>query len=132
MFSVIALILLFRVSLAQRPTNQSFYDYYTLKFFGSNTITDQFYFVQEVVTLAFAGGSSISNSSPNLTGILYPGTFQGVNVDLGGFFNASLYSSNLNNGPAAINWLDGGGGQPLTEYLSGRSANLTLTNTTNE
>jgi hypothetical protein len=132
MFSTIALVVLFGVSLAQRHTDQTICDYYALLLYSANSSITQFYLIQEIVTLAFIGGSSLPNASPNLTGILNPGTYNGTSVDLGGFFNRSLLSSNVNNGPAAVNWLDGGGTQPLTDFVSGKVANLTLANTTNE
>ena len=117
---------------AQRPNDKTLCDYYALLLYGANSSVTQFYLIQEIVTLAFIGGSSLPNASQSLTGILNPGTFLNTSVDLGGFFNASLLSSNVNNGPAAVNWLDGGGTQPLVDFVSGKTANLTLANTTNE
>jgi hypothetical protein len=116
----------------QRPNGETLCDYYAVLLYSAYSSVTQFYLIQEIVTLAFIGGSSLPNASQSLTGILNPGTYLNTSVDLGGFFNASLLSSNVNNEPAAVNWLDGGGTQPLVDFVSGKTANLTLADTTNE
>ena len=88
--------------------------------------------MQGIVALAFAGGANLPNVSSNLTGILNPGTFQGNHVDLQPWFNGSIDSTNLNNQPVGIDWLDGGGVQPLHDFLSGVTPNVTIGNSTNE
>ena len=132
MLATIALTLLLTVSLAQRLLNDIICDYYTFQLYGTNLIVNQFYLVQELVTLALVGGSSLSNANSNLTGILNPGTYQGTRVDLRGYFDASLLSSNILSEPAAINWLDGGGIQPLVNFLTGGVSNVTIASTTNQ
>ncbi|OBT83239.1 hypothetical protein VE02_08147 [Pseudogymnoascus sp. 03VT05] len=64
-----------------------------------------------------------------LTGILNPGVHDGVNVNLLPFFNGSIASTNL---AVGINWLDDGGILPLVNFMSGKTDNVVLRNTTNE
>lgn len=129
---VIFFTLLFGVSLAQRPTNASTCDYYAEGLYGANNRDTQFQLVQGIVTLAFGGGFNLSNVSREITGILNPGTFQNVTVDLRPWFNGSIDSTNLNNQAVGINWLDDGGTDPLYNFLSGQTPNVTLHNSTNE
>lgn len=123
--------------LAQRPSNASLCDYYALQLYGSNTSTTQFNLVQNILALAFAGGSGLSNVSSSLTGIFNPGSIElndgsNLNVDLRSWFNGSLDSTNVNGQPAAVNWLNGGGKEPLTAYLTGATEGIVIGNTTNE
>lgn len=126
------LAILFGASLAQRPPNSSTCDYYATSLYGSNTNTTQFQLIQSIVALAFGGGFNLSNVSSELTGILNPGTFQNLTVDLRPWFNGSIDSTNLNNQAVGINWLDDGATDPLHKFLSGQTPNVVLTNTTNE
>jgi hypothetical protein len=129
---LIVLAILFGLGLAQRPTNASTCDYYATVQFGSNSSTTQFQLIQSIVALAFGGGFNLSNVSSDITGILNPGTFQNTTVDLLPWFNGSVDSTNLNNQAVGINWLDEGGTDPLYKFLSGQTASVVLTNTTNE
>jgi hypothetical protein len=130
MFVILAV--LFRVALAQRPSNASICDYYAISLYGENTTDSQTNLMQHVVSLAFGGGANLPNVSTDLTGILNPGTFNGLNVDLQPWFNGSIDSTNLNNQAVGIDWLDGGGVRPLYDYLSGATPTVVLANTTNE
>jgi hypothetical protein len=96
---LVVLAILFGVSLAQRPTNASTCDYYAQSLYGANTTATQFQLVQGIVALAFGGGFNLSNVSSDITGILNPGTFQNLTVDLRPWFNGSIDSTNLNNQP---------------------------------
>jgi hypothetical protein len=127
-----AIVLLFGVTLAQRPPNATICDYYAMNLYGVNTSLSQFQLMQGIVALAFSGGANLPNVSSNITGILNPGTFQGNYVDLQPYFNGSIDSTNLNNQPVGIDWLDGGGVQPLHDFLSGVTPNVTINNSTNE
>lgn len=130
MLAVLALLL--GASLAQRPSNASTCDYYAQSRYGSSTSTSQFQLVQGIVALAFGGGFNLSNVSSEITGILNPGTYQNLSVDLRPWFNGSIDSTNLNNQAVGIDWLDDGGTDPLYLYLSGQTSNVVLHNTTNE
>lgn len=125
---------LFATILAQRPSSVSICDYYTKVIYGSASAENQLQLIQSIVALAFAGPKSIlGNKAPaELTGILNLGVHDGHDVDLMPFFNGTIASTNLNNQPVGINWLDGGGITPLSNYLSGKTKSVVLTNSTNE
>jgi hypothetical protein len=129
--------LLGREVLTQRPSNASLCDYYAINLYGANTTSTQFQLIQNILALAFAGGNGLANVSSSLTGIFNPGTVVNpsgitIPVDLQPWFNGSIDSTNLNNQPAAINWLDGGGKTPLLAYLNAQTTSIVMSNTTNE
>ncbi len=132
MLAVFAILLGVGVGLAQRPTNTSTCDYYATSLYGSNNSTTQFQLIQSIVALAFGGGANLSNVSSEITGILNPGSFQNLTVDLRPWFNGSIDSTNLNNQAVGIDWLDDGAIDPLYKFLSGQTPNVTLSNTTNQ
>jgi hypothetical protein len=117
---------------AQRPANASICDYYASVQFGVNNSATQRQLVQSIVGLAYSGAMNLTNVSPDLTGIFNPGTFGGENVDLRPWFNGSKASTNLNNQPVGVNWLDGGGLDPLYRFLSGQTSSIEIANTTNQ
>lgn len=134
-FKLIAPLCLFgATAIAQRPENISICDYYTKQKYGEPSPLHQYHMIQGIVSLAFAGSSSIpeGNVSEKITGILNPGEEEGTPVDLLPWFNGSKASSNLNNQAIGINWLDDGGVLPLLDYLAGKTANVTLRPETNE
>ncbi|KAL5346479.1 hypothetical protein ACLOAV_008750 [Pseudogymnoascus australis] len=120
--------LLFATILAQRPSSISICDYYTQVEYGSASEENQFKLMQGIVALAFAGPKSIpsKNVPKELTGILNLGVEGGHRVDLMPFFNGTLASTNLNNQPVGINWLDDGGLTPLSDYLTDKTKSLTF------
>jgi len=134
LLAVFALLFGASTSLAQRPSDVSICDYYTELKYGSATKDDQFQLIQGIVSLAFGGSSALpdKNVSEKITGILNPGVFDGTPVDLLPWFNGRKPSTNLNNQPVGINWLDDGGAQPLIDFLGGETKNVILANTTNE
>jgi hypothetical protein len=123
---------LFGLALAQRPNNASVCDYYAERRFGTNNSDTQLQLVQGIVGLAFGGAFNLSNVSSEITGIMNPGTFEGQPVDVRPYFNGSIASTNLNNEPIGINWLDDGGLDPLYNFLSGKTTTVILRNSTNE
>ncbi|KAH8898086.1 hypothetical protein GQ53DRAFT_711142 [Thozetella sp. PMI_491] len=118
--------------MAQRPTNASTCDYYAQVLYGANTSDTQQNLIRHIVSLAFEGGSKLKNVSSDLTGILRPGKFGGSDIDLLQYFNGSRSSTNVNNVPIGINWLDQGGPDPLAAYLANETQTLTFTNTSNQ
>lgn len=120
------------VTLAQRPNNASICDYYTIQLYGANTTATQTRLMQHIVSLAFAGGASLPNASAELTGILNPGKFEGEDVNLLPWFNGSIDSTNLNNQPVGIDWLDGGGTEPLLAFLNGSTDTVEIDPGSNE
>jgi hypothetical protein len=131
--SVFAYVALFLGSAtAQRPTNATVCDYYAQARFGANSSETQLNFIQHVVCLAFEGGSRLNNVSSDITGILRPGKFNGVDINLLQYFNGSKASTNVNNAPIGINWMDQGGTTPLAAFLAGDSQTLTLADSSNQ
>jgi hypothetical protein len=126
------LTLLSTTCLAQRPSNASICDYYATQLYGTNSSETQQNLVQHIVALAFEGGTTLTNVSSEITGILRPGTFGGVNIDLLVYFNGSRASTNVNNAPIGINWLDAGGTTPLSTFLSGGTTTLELREGSNQ
>ena len=98
-----------------------------------NNSQTQYQLVQHIVALAFAGAPSKNNNiSSDITGILDPGTFQDLPVDLVPWLNGAIDSTNLDDQAVGINWLDDGGLSPLHSYINGSSSNIMLTSTTNQ
>ncbi|KAL6703093.1 hypothetical protein ACN47E_010230 [Coniothyrium glycines] len=135
-FHVLALILplasFLGQTLAQRPQGTSVCDFYAQQRYGANTSETQLKFIQNVVCLAFEGGSGLTNVSTEITGILRPGKFGGADIDLLQYFNGSRASTNVNNAAIGINWLDQGGATPLASFLAGETQSLNLANTSNQ
>jgi hypothetical protein len=131
---VILLLLFFGMGgLAQRPENASVCDYYAETLFGDSTNTTQAQLIESILALAFSGPfPNAKNISSDLTGIFNPGSFNGLPVDLRPWFNGTKASTNLNNAPVGIDWLDGGGVQPLQDFLTGKTDTVVITNTTNQ
>ncbi|KAH8723577.1 hypothetical protein GQ44DRAFT_656497 [Phaeosphaeriaceae sp. PMI808] len=126
--SVIAcLALLLGSGFAQRPNTASLCDFYAQARYGANSSETQLKFIQNVVCLAFEGGSRLNNVSSDITGILRPGKYNGIDINLLQYFNGSRASTNVNNAPIGINWLDQGGATPLAAFLAGESLVLAAT-----
>jgi hypothetical protein len=58
-----------------------------------------------------------------LPGILAPATYGGEQVNLLPYFNGCLLSTNVNNIPSSVNFLDGGGAAPLMQNMPANNAN---------
>ena len=104
-------------ALAQRPTNTSICDYYSAALLGESNVTTQAIVLTLVVNTAVIGNYTKPNVNVTVPGILKPAKFNGEDVDLLPYFSGALSSSNpsSNRGQkgVAINWLDGGGADPL-------------------
>ncbi|KAH8805017.1 hypothetical protein F5884DRAFT_902112 [Xylogone sp. PMI_703] len=131
MYFLLVAFLIFRSTVAQRPSNTSICDYYAERIYGINNALTQQHLVQAITCLAFAGGEGLEGAE-NATGILNQGSFNGTAVNLIDFFNGVYAISNVNNQPASVNWLDGGGIDPLKAYLNGSAAELVLSNSTKQ
>lgn len=129
---LIALLGLLGYADADRPANASTCDYYAEVKYGANNSHTQFQLIQGIVGLAFGGAFNLSNVSSQLTGVLNPGTFSGEQINLLPWFDGTKASSNLDNEPTSIDWLDGGGLDPLYRFLSGETSSLQIDNTTNQ
>lgn len=88
------------------------------------------------MSLAFAGTGNMTfaNLSSTFVGIMQPYPA----VDLRGFFNGTLNTTNENGSPGMINWLDGNstvGGDPLApvhDFLSGKAPDVIFPEGSNE
>lgn len=103
-------------ALAQRPTNTSICDYYTTALLTNNTAANQYTLLTLLVNTAVIGNYTKPNVGIKVNGILNPGTYNGVKVNLLPYFDGGLASTNSisNTGDAiAVNFLDGGGAAPL-------------------
>ena len=129
---LLVLAIFFGVGLGQRPSDASICDYYAESRYGTNSSATQLRLIKDIVSLAFGGRFNLSNVSSDITGILNPGTFQGESVNLEPWFNGTIDSTNLNNQPVGIDWLDDGGPDPLYKYLSGATTDVVLNNSTNQ
>jgi len=136
MLSLLAVAINIGAVLAQtavsRPSNATICDWYTIQRYGANTTETQGKMMQSVVALAFAGKGDIPNINPEITGILNPGVFENTAVHLLPWFNGSIDSTNLNNQPVGIDWLDGGGTAPLYAFLRGDTDTVQIEEKTNE
>lgn len=129
---LVVLVFLIYACQAQRTnTNLSTCDYYAEQLYGQNNNVTQYRLIQHIVSLAFGGGDFPgSNVSSDITGILYPGSISGTPVDLRPWFNGTIDSTNLNNQPVGIDWLDDGGTQPLYDFLSGQTTEVVFSSQT--
>lgn len=108
---------------AQRPTNTSMCDYYTTALFTDNSATNQYALVSAVVNRAVIGNMT---SDPVVMGIVMPGTYNGVAVNLAPYFSGALNSTNHGGSSGvSVNFLDGGAATPLE---NGMPANNTMSN----
>ncbi|KAH8590740.1 hypothetical protein B0O99DRAFT_300270 [Bisporella sp. PMI_857] len=132
MLVFLALALIVGWSLAQRPDNATVCDYYALARYGESNNVTQAKLIENIVALAYGGPFNLPNVNPELTGIINPGFFDNETVNLKPWFDGTLASSNFNDGPTAINWLDGGGSKPFSDFLTGGTPTVIMKNTTNQ
>ncbi|KAI0547070.1 hypothetical protein F4679DRAFT_555735 [Xylaria curta] len=130
--AVLLLVAVIGMGTAQRPSNATICDYYAMRRFGENSSDTQFMLMQSIVALAFGGGATLPNASGDSTGILNPGSFNGLTINLRPWFDGSKATTNLNNQAIGINWLDDGAQEPLTAFLNGTTDNVELDGKKNE
>lgn len=123
LYQSISLAALAAVASAQRPSSTPICDYYTTALFKDNTAANQYKLVSAVVDRAGTGNKT---STPPVTGIAAPGTFNGQPVDISVYFTGALNSTNRGGSSGvSVNFLDDGGATPL---LMGKPANGTSSN----
>ena len=98
---------------AQRPSNTSICDYYTTALLKTNNATNQYTLLTLVVNTALIGNYTTPNVGIAVNGILNPGTYNGTAINLLPYFSGALKSTNVNNVPSAVSFLDDGGAAPL-------------------
>ncbi|CEH18270.1 hypothetical protein MYCGRDRAFT_69789 [Ceraceosorus bombacis] len=88
---------------------------YAEALFGASNGTTQLTLLTALVNTAVIGNYS-AGAMNAVTGILNPGrTSTGEEVNLLGYFNGSIVSTNRGNNAVALNFLDGGGAEPLKQ-----------------
>ncbi|EHK27441.1 uncharacterized protein TRIVIDRAFT_34285 [Trichoderma virens Gv29-8] len=130
--AAVLLLAIGRESFAQRTGNESICDYYATQRYGANNVTTQLLLIQSIVTLAYAGSSGLPNPIDDNTGIFNNGNFEGIHVYLRPWFDGSKATTNLNNQPVGIDWLDGGATGPLMSFLNGSSNSVNIDTSTNQ
>lgn len=101
------------IALAQRPANTSICDYYTNALFGNNTGASQYMLLTALVNTGVIGNWTANAANVKVNGILAPGMYNGVHVNLLPYFDGSLKSTNRSGVATSVNFLDGGGAAPL-------------------
>lgn len=109
--------------LGQRPSNVSICDYYTTALLKQNTPANQYTLLTLLVNTAVIGNYTQPNVGVTVPGILAPGEYGGEQVNLLPYFNGCLLSTNVNNVPSSVNFLDGGGAAPLMQNKPADSSN---------
>jgi hypothetical protein len=115
--STIVTILSAGLAVAQRPADTSVCDYYTTALLKENNATNQMTLLTLVVNTALIGNYTQPNVGIAVPGILAKGMYNGTAVDLLPYFNGSLKSTNANNTPSSVNFLDDGGAAPLMKNM---------------
>jgi hypothetical protein len=96
--------------LAQRPADMSICDYYTTALLMDNTAANQYMLLTLVVNTALIGNYTTPNVGIAVSGVLSPGTYNGMSINLLPYFDGSLASTNAGGSSGmATNFLDDGG-----------------------
>ncbi|KAG8156298.1 hypothetical protein KVR01_013833 [Diaporthe batatas] len=107
---------------AQRPADVPMCDYYTKAILKENTAENQLTLLTVLVNTVVIGNYTMPNVGIAVPGILAPGKFEGVDVNLLPYFDGSMASSNRGGSSGvAVNNLDGGGAEPLKMNLPANS-----------
>lgn len=109
--------------LAGRPSGTSICDYYTQAVLMSNTPADQYTLLTVLVNTVVIGNYSACAVGGSTAGILAPANYGGEDVNLLPYFNGCLLSTNVNNKPSSVNFLDGGGAAPLMNNMPSNDPN---------
>lgn len=141
-FKRLALLGAIGSAIAQRPSDVSICDYYTAGEFlkhehhftgrlaalgpqtdkptallGSASGANEYAVLTILVNTAVIGNYSACAAGSGLPGILAPAVYGGEDVNLLPYFDGCLISTNVNNVPSSVNFLDGGGAAPLMMNL---------------
>jgi hypothetical protein len=117
---MIASLLFSALAFAQTP---SLCDKYTTAVFTNNSEENQLKLLTAVVNTVVIGNYSASATGQRVAGILAPGTQGGETINLLGYFDGTLNTSNVGGRASKVNFLDGGAAAPLA--LGQASTNVT-------
>lgn len=112
---------------AVAQSNMSLCDKYTTALLKDNNGTNQATLLTLVVNTAVIGNYTQPNVGIAVPGILAAGKYNGTDVDLLGYFNGTMNSTNRGGMATMVNFLDGGGAVPLTMNMPA-FANATSSN----
>lgn len=101
---------------AQRPSDVSICDYYTKALLKDNTAKNQATLLTLLVNTVVIGNYTTPNKNA-VPGILAPGEVNGAKVNLLPYFSGGLVSTNANGKAQSVNFLDGGGAEPLKKNM---------------
>ena len=97
-----------------RPNTTSICDYYTTALKGNSSAASEYAVLTKLVNTAVIGNyTPCVAGTAGLAGILAPAHYGGEDVNLLPYFNGCLNSTNDNNMSSVVNFLDGGGAEPL-------------------
>lgn len=109
--------------LATDKTAPSICDKYTTALLTDNTPANQYLLLTLLVNTVVIGNYTMPNVGVSVPGILAPATVNGESVMLLPYFNGCLKSTNVNDQPASVNFLDSGGAAPLMNNMPANSMN---------
>lgn len=106
-----------------RPSDVSICDYYTTALLKEDTPANQYTLLTLLVNTVVIGNYTQPNVGITVPGILAPAVYNGEDVNLLQYFDGCLLSTNVNNVPSSVNFLDGGGAAPLLKNMPANSPN---------
>ena len=92
-------------------------DKYTTALLTDNTPSNQYTLLTLLVNTVVIGNYTTPNTGVAVPGILAPAEYMGEQVNLLPYFNGCLLSTNVNDVPSSVNFLDGGGAAPLKQNM---------------
>jgi len=122
-FKILSLFAAVSSVLAVQDRTQSLCDKYTIALLTDNTPANQYLLLTLLVNTVVIGNYTQPNVGITVPGILAPAVYNGEQVNLLPYFNGCLLSTNVNNVPSSVNFLDGGGAAPLMQNMPANSPN---------
>lgn len=104
-------------------SSQSICDKYTVALFKTDSPANQYSLLTALVNTVVIGNYSTCAVGGAVPGILAPAVYGGEQVNLLPYFNGCLLSTNVNNVPSSVNFLDGGGAAPLMMNMPANNPN---------
>ncbi|KAM3438553.1 hypothetical protein NHJ13734_004113 [Beauveria thailandica] len=117
---------------ATRADGTPICDYYAKELYGDNTKSNQLKLMTSIVAFAYAGGEKLKNADKNSTGIFNVGSLDSKALYLRPYFDGTMNTTNLNDQAVALNWLDGGGVDPLRAFINGTKDTADIKKGTNQ
>ena len=129
----LALLLLPALSKAQRPSHASLCDYYTTQRYGDNSTANQVKLLESIFAVCTCRRLNAGQRLRPTDWHFQPRGICRKFGNLRPYFDGTIPSTNLNNQPVGIDWLDGGRTKDVfTLFLTGQTSTIQLTNGSNE